>query len=199
MRELLIATRNEGKVPGIKIGLTSLPFNVLTLNETDVPRDYEVEEPGNTYEAHAAIKAILYGKRAGVLTLADDSGLEVDALDGWPGVHAADWMQGTAQDRLNGLLEKMRNVPEGKRTARYRSVIALYDPTTDKVRFAEGECAGRILLAPEGTEGFGYDPIFFSDDLQAGFGVSALEDRAKISHRARALERAREILLNEFV
>lgn len=199
MRRLLVATRNDGKIPGMKAALAGLPFELVTLNETAVPADYEVAEPGNTYEAHAALKAVLYGKRAGLLTVADDSGLEVDSLGGWPGVHAADWMPGTAQDRLDGLLEKMRDIPEAERTARYRSVIAIFDPETELLRFAEGVCEGRILCAPEGANGFGYDPIFYSDDLGMSFGMSELEQRVPVSHRGRALAKAREILLNEFV
>ena len=199
MRELLVATRNEGKLPGILVGLKDIPFKVVTLNNIDIPRDYIVEEPGSTYEAHAAIKAILYGKKSGLLTLADDSGLEIDALDGWPGVHSATHMQGSDVERLNGLLARMNDVPEEKRGAQYRSIVALFDPLTEKLRFEEGVCRGSIMSAPKGNEGFGYDPIFYSDDLQAGFGESPLEERAKISHRARALVKAREILLKEFV
>src|SRR3989344_8896310 len=138
MRELLVATRNEGKLPGILVGLKEVPFTIVTLNNTDVPDNYVVEEPGSTYEAHAAIKAILYGKKSCLLTLADDSGLEVDALDGWPGIHSATHIQGSDVDRLNMLLERMKDVPEGRRGAQYRSVVAVFDPLTDKIRFAEG-------------------------------------------------------------
>ena len=185
-------------MPGLLAGLQDIPFQIISLNDTDVPRDFVVEEPGNTYEAHAAIKAILYGKKANMLTLADDSGLEIDALGGWPGVHAATFIAGSETDRNNAVLEKMHDIPEEKRGAQYRATIAIYDPETDKVRFAEGICRGSILTQPKGNEGFGYDPIFFSNDLQACFGELPLSERAKVSHRARALTKAKEILLKEF-
>lgn len=199
MRELLIATRNKGKLPGILAGLNGVPYKIVTLSDTSVSEEYRVDEPGNTYEAHAAIKAILYGKKSGLLTLADDSGLEVDVLGGWPGVHSATWLGGKDSDRLNGLLEKMEDVQEERRGAQYRSVIALFDPDSERLRFAEGICRGNIMRASEGNEGFGYDPVFYSDDLRAGFGVSPLSERAKVSHRAKALAIAREVLMKEFV
>jgi XTP/dITP diphosphohydrolase len=199
MRELLVATRNQKKMPGLLAGLKGVPFKIVSLNDTDIPKDFSVEEPGNTYEAHAAIKAFTYGKRSGLLTLADDSGIEVDELGGWPGVHSATYMQGTDSDRMHGLLEKMKDIPEGKRGAQYRAVIAIYDPSNDKVRFAEGVTRGRILFAPEGTNDFGYNPVFFSDDLGQSFGVAPFEDQVTVSHRTRALAKAKEILLNEFV
>lgn len=199
MRELLVATRNKFKIPGITANLTDLPFKVISLNETDIPEDFSADEPGSTYEAHAAIKAIIYGKRAGKLTIADDSGLEVDALDGWPGVNSATWLSGSDEDRLLGLLEKMKDVPEERRGGQYRSVIAMYDPATDKVRFAEGMTRGRILTDMVGDNMFGYNRIFFSDDLQESFGTAAIDDQIRVSHRTRSLQKAREILMKEFV
>ena len=199
MRELLIATRSIGKIPDMRAGLNDIPFQLITLNDTDVPADYTVEEPGNAYEAHAALKAVLYGKKANKLTLADDSGVEIDALGGWPGVHSATWLPGSDVDRLNGVLEKMKDIPDGERGAQYRAIIAIFDPVTEKLRFAEGICRGRILREQKGNGGFGYDPIFFSDDLQKTFGEATLEERAKANHRAKALEKARALLLSEFV
>lgn len=199
MRELLIATGNKGKIPGMLVGLQGIPFEIRTLADIELPSGFVVEEPGSTYEAHAVIKAIIYGKKADMLTIADDSGIEIDALSGWPGVHAATWLAGSAEDRMLGLLEQMKDIPNGERGAQYRSVIAIFDPVTEKIRFAEGTCRGSITVEPKGTEGFGYDPIFFSDDLQAVFAEMPLEDRAKVSHRARSIAKAREILLEEFV
>ncbi len=199
MRELLIATRNEKKIPGILAALGGIPFILKTLNDTDLPRDFSVEEPGSTYEAHAAIKAFTYGKRTGMLALADDSGLEIEALRGWPGVHSATWLPGSDEDRLLGLLEKMKQIPEGKRAAQYRSVIALYDPKNDKVRFSEGICTGSIRTEPVGDNNFGYNRIFFSDDLQESFGTAPFESQVRVSHRTRSLQQAREALLKEFV
>lgn len=199
MREILVATRNPHKMPGMLAGLQGVPLKMISLNDTDLPRDFVVEEPGSTYEAHAAIKAIIYGKRTGKLTIADDSGLEVDALSVWPGVNSATWLAGSDEDRLRGLLEKMTDIPEGKRGAQYHCVIAIYDPNTDKVRFAEGLCRGRILTEMEGDNVFGYNRIFFSDDLQESFGSAKVDDKVKISHRARALAKARQILSTEYI
>lgn len=199
MRDLLVATRNAKKMPGLIVGLGDVPFRVVSLNDTALPKDFSVEEPGSTYEAHAAIKAFTYGKRTGLLTLADDSGIEVDALSGWPGVHSATYMAGSDADRMHGLLEKMKDIPEGKRGAQYRAVIALYDPINDKIRFAEGITRGSILTQPEGDNDFGYNPIFFSDDLQQSFGVAPFEVQVSVSHRTRALKKAREILVTEFI
>jgi XTP/dITP diphosphohydrolase len=198
MRELLVATRNKHKIPGMLAGLKDVPFKIVSLNDTDIPTDYVPDEPGSTYEAHAAIKAILYGKKSGKLTIADDSGIEVDALNGWPGVVSATWLKGTDEERLLGLLSKMKAIPEGKRGAQYRSVICMYDPDTDKVRFAEGTNRGRLLTEITGTNPFGYNRGFFSDDLQKSFGEVGDEEIARVSHRARALEKAKEILVAEF-
>lgn len=199
MRELLIATRNQKKMPGLIEGLKGVPFKIISLNDTSLPADFTVEEPGSTYEAHAAIKAFTYGKRANILTLAEDSGIEVEALGGWPGVHSATFLPGTDRDRLNALLEKMKDIPEGKRQALYRSTIAIYDPQSDKIRFAEGITRGSILKESRGDDEFGYNPVFFSDDLLKCFGEVPFEEKYAVSHRKRALDRAREALLKEFV
>jgi XTP/dITP diphosphohydrolase len=199
MRKLLLASANKGKIPGLKMGLGDIPFEIVTLNEVKMPDGFEVEEPGSTYEAHAAIKAIIYGKHSNLVTVADDSGIEIDALNGEPGVHTAHYFEGTKEERIAALLEKLKNVPESKRSARYRDVIAVYDPVNDKVRFAEATTEGRIAEASHGENGFGYDQVFFSNDLGKTFGEATIEETNRVSHRGRALAKAREILLAEFV
>lgn len=199
MRELLVATRNEGKMPELISGLEGVPFNILSLNDTNLPADFAVEEPGSTYEAHAAIKAFTYGKRSGLLTLADDSGLEVDAFEGWPGVHSATHVAGSDLDRINALLDRMKDVPDGSRGAQFRTTVAIYNPADDKIRFAEGVTRGSILRAPRGAGGHGYDPVFLADELQQTFAEASLEAKMTVSQRARALAKAREVLLAEFV
>lgn len=199
MRELLIATRNQGKMPELIAGLAGVPFAIISLNDTDLPAEFTVEEPGSTYEAHAAIKAFTYGKRTGLLTLADDSGLEVDALQGWPGVRSATHVAGSDLDRMNALLERMRDVPDGLRGAQFRTMVAIYNPADDKIRFAEGVTRGSILRGPRGEGGHGYDPVFLADELQQTFAEAPLEEKMKVSQRARALAKARELLLTEFV
>jgi XTP/dITP diphosphohydrolase len=198
MGALLLATGNAGKIPGLLAGLGEIPFTIVSLNDVTLPDSFIVEETGSTYESNALIKAFMYGKHAGLLTLADDSGLEVDALGGEPGVHTAHYFSGTRDERIQQLLDKLAGMPMEKRTARYRCVIALYDPKNDKVRFAEGASEGKIALEPHGTHGFGYDPVFLSDDLGKTFGDSSLEDVTGVSHRGRALVKAREILKTEY-
>lgn len=199
MRELLLATANKGKIPGLKAGLGNVPFNILTLNDVTIPENLNVEEPGSTYEAHAAIKAMIYGKHSNLLCLADDSGLEVDALQGEPGVHTAHYFEGTKEQRIAALLKKLKEVPLEKRTARYRDVIAIYDPTNDKIRFSEAITEGYVAVEPKGHNGFGFDQVFFSNDLGKTFGEATIEETDMVSHRGRALRKAKQILLAEFV
>jgi XTP/dITP diphosphohydrolase len=198
MRELLLATGNKGKIPGLIAGLGDVPFKILTLNEVKIPEGLEVEEPGSTYEAHAAIKAFVYSKHTGYMSLADDSGLEIDALKGEPGVHTAHYFSGTRDERVEAMLEKLKDIPVGARQGRYRCVIAIYDPKNDKIRFAEGVTEGVITTEAKGTNGFGYDPIFQPEGFDKTFGELALEEVLEISHRGRALAKAREILMREF-
>ena len=197
-RKLLIATRSAGKFPEIVAGLGDVPFEIINLNDVEeLPKDFEVEEPAKTFEGNAIIKAMTLGKKTGYLTLADDTGLEVDALDGRPGVHTARYAQGTDEDRYNKLLEEMKDVDDEDRTARFRTFIAIYDPTTDKVRTCQGVYEGKILRKPEGTNGFGYDPVFWSLELKKSGGLMSLEEKNKVSHRGKAVRKAKE-LLKEF-
>ena len=133
-----------------------------------------------------------------MLTLADDSGLEIDALGGKPGVHTAIYFPGDRDAQIGALLEKMRDIPLEERRAQYRSVIAIYDPKNDRVRFCEGITKGTITTEMHGNNGFGFDPVFLSDDLSKSFGESTLEEVSAVSHRGRALKKAREVLLAEF-
>lgn len=195
MRKLLIATRNKGKFPEMAAELAGLLFEVVSMNDVaDLPKDYEVEETGGTFEYNAILKAKTLGKMTGLLTLADDSGLCVDALDGWPGVYSARYALGTAEDRNNKLLGELTGVSEEKRTARYVAVIAVYDPDTDKVRTCEGICEGVITSSSVGENGFAYDPIFFSLDLKKTMGQATMEEKNSVSHRGKAMRKAREIL-----
>ena len=199
MRELLIATGNKGKIPQLIQGLKGAPFIFKTLNDVELPAGFEVEEPGTTYEAHAIIKAFIYGKHTNMLALADDSGLELDAFPDAMGVHTANHFSGTRAERVAQLLEMMKDVPAEKRTCRYRDVIALYDPKNDKVRFAHGVTEGVLATQPLGENGFGFDQLFISNDLGRAFGESSIDEIDSVSHRGRALKKAKEILIAEFV
>ncbi|MCR4325742.1 MAG: RdgB/HAM1 family non-canonical purine NTP pyrophosphatase [Patescibacteria group bacterium] len=197
MRELLIATSNPGKLREIRDALGDIPFEVLTL--AGVEAGEEVEETGETFEENAILKAKTYGERTGKLTLAEDSGLEVDALGGRPGVMTARYAEGSDEDRYHKLLDEMKHVPDEKRGAQFRAVVAIYDPEGGKVHTRTGAYRGRITREPSGAGGFGYDPIFFSDELQKVGAEMSPQEKNSVSHRGKAIAKAREILLSEFV
>lgn len=193
----MIATKNKGKVPEMTAPLEGVPFTIISL--LDVPEVDEVEETGSTYEENAVLKARTYGKKTGLLALADDSGLEIDALGGEPGVQTANFLSGTYKEKMTKLLEMLEDVPDDKRGARFRSVVAIYDPLTEKVLTCEGVVEGSITREIRGEYGFGYDPVFDYENSGKTGGEKAREEKLELSHRARAMKKAREILLKEFV
>ena len=197
MRELLIATTRQGKLDEIRAMLMGQPFKILSLKDVDIYDD--VSEVGSTCESNALIKAFTYGKRSGKLTMAEDSGLEVAALGGKPGVHTADYVAGTEDGGCQKFLTALKDVPDEKRGALTRSVIVIYDPADDSVYISEGVAQGRIVHEARGKNGFGQDPIFLYDECGKTGGEMSLEEKNAVSHRAKALAKAREILLKEFV
>jgi XTP/dITP diphosphohydrolase len=199
MKKLLIATRSKGKFPEIIKELEGLPFEFLNLNDfSELPPNFEVEEPATTFEGNAIIKAMTLGKKTGLLTLAEDAGLEVDALGGRPGVYTARYAPGTDEDRYRKLLKELEGVSTEKRTARFKAVLAIYNPENDKIRICEGVYEGIIALDPVGNNGFGYDPIFYSKELNKTSAQMTIEEKNEISHRGKALRKAKEILLQDF-
>ena len=186
--KLLIATRNPGKAREYRELLCSLPLQVISSDEAGL--DLQVEETGQTFPENALLKARRYAEASGMLTLADDSGLEVDALGGAPGVWSARYAGPGAgdADRYQKLLNALAGVPDGRRTARFRCVVALAWPD-GAIRTAEGRCEGQIGWAPRGEHGFGYDPVFIVDGL-GGQTMAELppEIKNRISHRARAVQ-----------
>lgn len=190
--ELLIGTANPGKVKEIKLALTGLPLALRSLDKyvrLSVPR-----EAGETYAENAVIKATDYARQTGIPVLADDSGLEVDWLQGAPGLHSARFGGGSDADRVKLLLAKMAGVPDKDRRARFVSVVAIVHPTLGVINVAEGECRGRINHAPLGSNGFGYDPVFIPDGYDLTFGQLPREVKARISHRAKSLALSRAVL-----
>ncbi len=192
--KLLVATHNRGKVREYEELLAGLPVEITFPAREGL--DLDVEETGTTFAANARLKATAFARASGLLTLADDSGLEVDALDGAPGVHSARYAgPGTSDtDRYRKLLAALTGVPTGQRTARFRCVIALARPD-GTVYTADGICEGEIGFEPRGEHGFGYDPVF----VVAGYGGQTMAElppdlKNRISHRARAVENARPIL-----
>jgi XTP/dITP diphosphohydrolase len=198
MRKLLIATRNQGKIKEILADLVGLDLEVIGLDEAGVPKEFAAEESAMTMEGNAILKAITYGMRTGLLTLADDAGLEVDALDGQPGIFSARYVPGTDEDRYRKVLEELKDVPDGKRTARLRTVVAIFDPMTTKVRTCEGVYHGIITREPQGAQGFGYDPIFWNGQKQKTNAQMTPEEKNAVSHRGQALAKAKKILAEEF-
>lgn len=192
--ELVIATNNEGKLREFRRLLE--PMGVVVLSAKDVlERPFDVDETGDTFAANAELKASALSKATGRAALADDSGLEVDALDGRPGVRSARFAGEHATDSENNrlLLEQLESVPDIDRSARFRCAIALYLPP-DEVVIVEAASEGVILREPRGTAGFGYDPLFFVPALGKSFAELAASEKDAISHRGRALRKLVETL-----
>jgi XTP/dITP diphosphohydrolase len=187
---LVLATRNQGKLRELRSLLSPWPLELRSLD--DVGFDAALDEPGPGYTESALAKALAVCSDTGLPALADDSGIEVDALHGWPGPMSARWMGDDAsdEDRLHGLLAEVgRRTPDDRR-ARYVCVAALAKPGAEPVT-AHGECFG-TLVAPRGTNGFGYDPAFLSVDLGVTFAEASEEEKERVSHRARAIARLGE-------
>lgn len=187
--KLLIATNNPGKVREYEELLETLPAAVEITYPAQQGLALEVEESGETFEENARLKALAFAQASGLLTLADDSGLEVDALDGAPGVRSARYAGPDANDvdRYRNLLGALAGVPADRRSARFRCVVALAQPD-GTIHTADGTCEGEIGHEPRGTHGFGYDPVFVVD----GYGGRTMAELApeiknRISHRGRAL------------
>jgi XTP/dITP diphosphohydrolase len=191
--KLLIATRNPGKLREYEQLLAGVPVKLTDLNVEEVSDD--IAETGETFADNAMHKAQEYACVSGLLTLADDSGLEVDALDGEPGVHSARYAgpDATDEERYQLLLDRMRDVPSEKRGARFRCVIAVAEPE-GRVWTAEGTCEGVIAFAPKGEHGFGYDPVFYLPEYQKTMAQLPPEVKNRISHRARAVQGIRATL-----
>lgn len=191
---LLIATSNRGKVKEIEASLGELPLS-LRLTE-EYPDTSTPAESGRSYSENAIIKARSYAKRTGLCALADDSGLEVDALDGAPGVRSARFggNRATNDDRITLLLSDLARTRDQGRRARFICVMAIVDRNLTTLNLAQGICEGRIADTPAGSGGFGYDPIFIPDGYQLTFAELPVEVKNKISHRAKALAATRQFL-----
>jgi len=188
VKRLVLATKNKGKVREIRELLQNLPLEIVGLEAyPDAP---EVVETGVTFAENATLKAKIIAEFTGQMTLSDDSGLEVDVLNGAPGVYSARYGEPgwNDQERYQYLLEKMKDIPETQRTARFQAVIALYEPALGLLELAQGTIEGKIGTVPRGNNGFGYDPVFYLNDSKTMAELSEVEKNQQ-SHRSRALER----------
>ncbi len=187
---LLIATTNPGKVREYRKLFNGLACQLIGLSEVGIMQ--EVEETGANYEENAALKAREYADLSGLLTLADDSGLEVDALNGRPGIHSARYAP-DSPTRIRKLLTEMANVPDDQRSARFQCAIALAQPAGG-LDITTGTCEGWIARAARGTNGFGFDPVFYMPEHDATMAELPEDLKNTVSHRARAAQKMRPIL-----
>ena len=190
---LLIATTNHGKLREYTDLLSSIPYKLTSLAELNI--EEEVDEVGVTFEENASIKATIYSGMSTLISMADDSGLEVDALDGEPGVMSKRYAGPEASDtqRIQLLLNRLEGVPYWDRTARFRCVIAVAWPS-GRLELCEGRCEGMIALEPRGSGGFGYDRAFYIPEFGKTMAEISMNDKNRISHRAAAARQAVQLL-----
>ena len=220
MNKLLIATNNKGKVKELQALLSDL--NIELVIPSQIGLDLDVVEDGITYTENAAKKAFAFAKASGLISLADDTGLEVDALDGAPGLYSKRFGSSTSDslplnskdfggagggllsdfDRRRYLVQQIQDTPRPW-TARFRATIAIANPnniklnplSTDNLQITEGTCEGEIIPEDQGTNGFGYDPIFLFPELGKTMAELSMDEKNRISHRAKAVMNAKEILI----
>lgn len=194
MTVLLLASTNKGKIREIKTLLAEAPIDLLTPLDLDL--QVEVREEGHTYADNAALKALAFAQRTGLLTLGDDSGLEVEALNGAPGLHSARYAPqpgASDADRRHFLLQNLQSHLRPW-SARFHCTVALATPGGE-LRFAEGECRGEIIPEERGEHGFGYDSIFLIPAKGRTMAELSLEEKNQLSHRGRAVKAAIPLLL----
>jgi XTP/dITP diphosphohydrolase len=192
--KIVLATHNHDKEIELQHSLRGLDVDICSLSE--YPDIGEIEETGTTLLENSLLKAHTVHERTGLPTIADDTGLEIDALDGAPGVYSARFagLNATYEDNVNKLLSVMENVPDDMRSARFRTVISFVDEGQEL--WTEGFIEGRITEDPRGNMGFGYDPVFYVPRLEKTFAELSTAEKNKISHRGLALQKLRKILIN---
>ena len=197
--KLVLATRNLGKVRELS-DMLSQQCGIEVLSMRDFPEAPDVVEDGETYQDNAKKKAVDIAKYVGVLALADDSGLEVDALGGAPGVHSARYAGSDASDadRIAKLLAATRNVPDDERTARFKCAVAVAEPN-GRADVVMGVCDGKIIREPRGNMGFGYDPVFAPHGYDQTFAELGKQIKNRISHRAKALRMALKLIESTYM
>lgn len=198
MQKLLIASFNQGKVKEIKslLQLQEIAFNLISF--TDLKNVSSIEESGKSFKDNAILKAKYYAEKHDLLTLAEDSGLEVDELNGRPGIKSARYATGEDTDRVKKLLQEMKEVIWDKRTARFVAAAVIYHPQKGLLFSATGICNGFITSKPVGQNGFGYDPVFYLPEFKKTSAQLTLLEKNKISHRAKALIQCRNFLTKHY-
>ena len=197
--KIILATKNKGKVADFEKLTEYMNIEVISFLDEEINFP-DVVEDGETFEENSVKKALEIAKYTGMITVSDDSGLCVEALDGAPGIYSARYSGENATDSKNidKLLEEMKNIPQGERQAKFVSVVSIAKPD-GTVQSFRGEVEGEIIFERKGTNGFGYNPVFFSYELQKTFGEATMEERVTVSHRARAFRELKEKVLNKFV
>ena len=192
--KIVLATHNHDKETELQYSLRGLDVDICLLSE--YPDIGEIEETGTTLLENSLLKARTVYDRTGLPAIADDTGLEIDALDGAPGVYSARFagLNPTYEDNVNKLLSVMENVPDDMRSARFRTVISFVDEIQEL--WTEGFIDGKITEFPRGNMGFGYDPVFYVPRLEKTFAELSTDEKNKISHRGIALQKLRKILVN---
>ena len=196
-KRVIIATKNRGKATEFQRMFAPYGYEVQTL--LDLPHIEDVEETGETFEENAILKAETVAKELGELVIADDSGLAVDALEGRPGVYSARYagLEKSDEANMEKVLNELEAVEETDRTARFHCVLAISGPNRE-TRTVTGSCEGLILREKRGTNGFGYDPIFFVPSLQKSMAELTSDEKSQISHRGHAIKKLRNII-SDFV
>jgi XTP/dITP diphosphohydrolase len=191
---LLLATQNADKVKEIRQALSDLDIKIVSADQIDTVPDVIEDRP--TLEGNAEKKAVELSKATRLFALADDTGLEVDALDGAPGVYSSRYAgpNATYDDNVDKLLQAMRDIPDSDRSARFRTVMVLTDGK--EIKRVDGICNGIILTERRGTQGFGYDPIFWVPGYEKTFAEMSIDEKNAISHRGRALAKIHDVIQN---
>lgn len=197
--KIILATKNKGKVADFEKLTENMNIEVISFLDEEINFP-DVVEDGETFEENSVKKALEIAKYTGMITVSDDSGLCVEALDGAPGIYSARYSGENATDSTNidKLLEEMKNIPQGERQAKFVSVVSIAKPD-GTVQSFRGEVEGEIIFERKGTNGFGYNPVFFSYELEKTFGEATMEERVTVSHRARAFRKLKEQVLNKFI
>lgn len=194
--KLLFASTNQGKIAEAAAIIDHPQITLIGLDQIDQAYD-EVDETGDTFQTNSLLKAKYFAELTGLPTLADDSGLEVTALDGAPGVNSNRWHPGSDEDRNQALLNLLTDAKD--RSAQFVTVACYYDPKTAQAEYFRGEIKGHISHEPAGTEGFGYDPIFIPEGHDQPFAALGLDVKNKLSHRSIAYKQCSDYLLEKVI